>query len=168
MVSRDARTRPIAHRAAFETQIPTEVLRQNPSRSPVHHEGGAGKAALPIPRRAVDRSQDRGRQSPDSRCATTALESAPRGKGLTAAGCGLPVASNVPVSRTRWMYPALSPKYAALVAPCRRWAADFRFRPQTDSTAARAGGKLGNFGGFATPSVTQRNAQNQMQAISTR
>jgi hypothetical protein len=43
-----------------------------------------------------------------------------------------------------------------------RWAADFRFRPQTDSTAARAGGKLGNFGGFATPSVTQRNAQNQM------
>jgi hypothetical protein len=41
-----AQTRPIAHRAAFETQIPTEVLRQNPSRSPVHHEGGAGKAAL--------------------------------------------------------------------------------------------------------------------------
>jgi hypothetical protein len=38
-------------------------------------------------------------------------------------------------------------------------AADFLFRPQTDSTAARAGGKLGNFGGFATPSVTQRNAQ---------
>ena len=65
--------------AAFEAQIPTEVLRQNPSRSPVHHEGGAGKAALPIPRRAVDRSQDRGRQSPDSRCAAATLESAPRG-----------------------------------------------------------------------------------------
>jgi hypothetical protein len=28
----------------------------------MHHEGGAGKAALPISRRAVDRSQDRGRQ----------------------------------------------------------------------------------------------------------
>ena len=30
----NAHTR-VAHRAAFETQIPTEVLRQNPSRSPV-------------------------------------------------------------------------------------------------------------------------------------
>ena len=125
----------------------------------MHHEGGAGKAALPIPRRAVDRSQDRGRQSPDSRCAAATLEGVPCGERevLAAAGYGLSVASNVP-----------SPKYAALVAPCRRWAADFRFRPQTDSTAARAGGKLGNFGGFATPSVTQRNIQEPMRAISMR
>jgi hypothetical protein len=158
-VSQDARTRPIAHRTAFEAQIPTEVLRQNPSRSPVHHEGRAREAALPIPRRVVDRPQDSRRQSPDCRSATTALESAPRGERevLTAAGYGLSVASNVP-----------SPKYAALVAPCRPWAADFRFRPQTDSTAARAGGKLGNFGGFATPSVTQRNIQEPMHAISMR
>ena len=163
-----ARTRPVAHRAAFETQIPTEVLRQNSSRSPVHHEGGAGKAALPIPRRAVDRSQDRGRQSPDSRCAAATLESAPRGKGLTAAGCGLPVASNVPVSRTRWMYPALSPKYAALVAPCRRRAADFRFRPQTDSTAARAGGNWGISAVSLPLALPREMLKNQMQAISLR
>src|SRR5262249_42877863 len=56
LVSPDARARPVAQGAAFEAQIPTEVLRQNPSRSPVHHEGGAGKAALPIPWRAIDRA----------------------------------------------------------------------------------------------------------------
>jgi hypothetical protein len=91
LVSRDARTRPIAHWTAIEAQIPTEVLRQDPSRSPVHHEGGAGKAALPIPRRAIDWSQDHGRQSPDCRGAATALESAPRGEREVpkAAGCGL-------------------------------------------------------------------------------
>ena len=48
-----------AQRAAVEAQIPTEVLRQDPSRSPVHHEGGAGKAALPIPRRHVSLCQVR-------------------------------------------------------------------------------------------------------------
>src|SRR5262245_15833282 len=32
--------RPLAERAAFEAQIPTEVLRQDRSRSAVHHEGG--------------------------------------------------------------------------------------------------------------------------------
>jgi hypothetical protein len=42
--------RPLAERAAFEAQIPTEVLRQDRSRSAVHHEGGAGQAAMPIPR----------------------------------------------------------------------------------------------------------------------
>jgi hypothetical protein len=47
MVSADARARPIVHRAAFEAQIPTEVLRQDESRRPVHHEGDAGKTALP-------------------------------------------------------------------------------------------------------------------------
>src|SRR5262249_49096769 len=36
--------RPIAHRTAFEAQIPTEVLRQDPSRSPVHHEGEASSS----------------------------------------------------------------------------------------------------------------------------
>ena len=77
-MSRDARTRPIAHWTAIEAQIPTEVLRQDPSRSPVHHEGGAGKAALPIPRRAIDRSQDHGRQSPDCWSAATAVDSVPR------------------------------------------------------------------------------------------
>jgi hypothetical protein len=44
----------------------------------VHHEGGAGKAALPLPRRAIDWSQDRGRKSPDSRGAATTVESVPR------------------------------------------------------------------------------------------
>src|SRR5215831_1143142 len=87
LVSQDARTRPIAHRAAFEAQIPTEVLRQNPRRSPVHHEGGAGKTALPIPRRAIDRAQDRRRQSQNCRSAAAAVEGAPRGERevLTAA-----------------------------------------------------------------------------------
>ena len=65
-----------SHRAAFEAQIPTEVLRQDPSRSPVHHEGGAGKAALPFPRRAVDRAQDSRRQSQNCRSAATSLEGA--------------------------------------------------------------------------------------------
>ncbi len=41
--------RPVAQRAAFEAQIPTEVLRQDQSRSSVHHEDCAGKAALPVP-----------------------------------------------------------------------------------------------------------------------
>jgi hypothetical protein len=42
--------RGLSHRrAAFEAQIPTEVLRQDQSRSAVHHEGCAGKAALPVP-----------------------------------------------------------------------------------------------------------------------
>jgi len=111
LVSQDARTRPIAHRAAFETQIPTEVLRQNPSRSPVHHECGAGKAALPIPRRAVDRSQDRGRQSPDSRSAATSLESAPRGERevLTAAS-------------QRWFPPASGLDALAPESGSRQWA----------------------------------------------
>jgi putative tryptophan/tyrosine transport system substrate-binding protein len=35
-------------RAAFEAQISTKVLRQDQSRSSVHHEGCAGKAALPV------------------------------------------------------------------------------------------------------------------------
>ena len=62
MVSTDARVRPIAQRATFEAQILTEVLRQDESRMPVHHEGDAGKTA-PIPRRAVDLAQDSRRQS---------------------------------------------------------------------------------------------------------
>ena len=80
MVSADARARPIAHRAVFEAQIPTEVLRQDQSRSAVHHEGCAGKAALPIPRRAVDRSQDSRRQRQNCRSAATALEGVSRGR----------------------------------------------------------------------------------------
>src|SRR5260221_6513770 len=55
LASLQFRARPIAQRAAFEAQIPTEVLRQDQSRSSVHHEGCAGKAALPVPRRAVYR-----------------------------------------------------------------------------------------------------------------
>jgi hypothetical protein len=34
--------------SAVEAQISTEVLRQDPSRSPVHHESGAGKTTLPV------------------------------------------------------------------------------------------------------------------------
>src|SRR6266446_1826319 len=49
LVSAAVRARPVAHSAAFEAQIPTEVLRQDQSRSSVHHEGCAGKAALPVP-----------------------------------------------------------------------------------------------------------------------
>src|SRR6266478_1643846 len=49
LVSQDVRAWPVAQRAAFEAQIPTEVLRQDQSRSSVHHEGCAGKAALPVP-----------------------------------------------------------------------------------------------------------------------
>src|SRR6266436_2367956 len=56
LASQDVRARPVAQRAAFEAQIPTEVLRQDQSRSSVHHEGCAGKAALPVPRRAVYRA----------------------------------------------------------------------------------------------------------------
>jgi hypothetical protein len=48
--------RPVAQRAAFEAQISTKVLRQDSSWSPVHHEGCAGKAALPVPRRDVHRT----------------------------------------------------------------------------------------------------------------
>ena len=76
MVSTDARVRPIAQRATFEAQILTEVLRQDESRMPVHHEGDAGKTA-PIPRRAVDRSQDNRRQSQNCRSTATAVESVP-------------------------------------------------------------------------------------------
>src|SRR6266446_3743149 len=64
-LAQDVRAWPVAQRAAFEAQIPTEVLRQDQSRSPVHHEGAARKAALSLPWRTIDRSQDRGRQSPD-------------------------------------------------------------------------------------------------------
>src|SRR5262249_5007413 len=78
-----------------EAQIPTEVLRQNPSRSAMHHEGGAGKAALPIPRRAVDRAQDSRRQSQNCRSAATSLEDVSGGEREVpkAAGCGLTAAS---------------------------------------------------------------------------
>lgn len=76
-VPQDVRARAVAQRAAAETQIPTEVLREDPSRSPVHHEGGARKATLPLPWRAIDRSQDRGRQSPHSRDAAATLEGVP-------------------------------------------------------------------------------------------
>jgi hypothetical protein len=40
----------------LKRHIPTEVLRQDQSRSSVHHEGCAGKAALPVPRRDVHRT----------------------------------------------------------------------------------------------------------------
>jgi hypothetical protein len=39
-----------------EAQIPTEVLRQDQSWNPVPHEGGAGKATLPVSRRHVHRA----------------------------------------------------------------------------------------------------------------
>jgi hypothetical protein len=55
-VSAAVRARPVAQRAAFEAQIPTEVLRQDQSRSAVHHEGSAGKAALSVSRRDVHRT----------------------------------------------------------------------------------------------------------------
>jgi transcriptional regulator GlxA family with amidase domain len=46
--------RGLSHRGLpLKRQIPTEVLRQDQSRSSVHHEGCAGKAALPVPRRAA-------------------------------------------------------------------------------------------------------------------
>jgi len=77
-VSQDVRAWTVAQRAAFEAQIPTEVLRQNPSRRPVHHAGDTGKAALPVPRRAVDRPQDNRRQSQNCRSAATAVEGVPR------------------------------------------------------------------------------------------
>jgi hypothetical protein len=83
MVSADARARPIAHRAAFEAQIPTEVLRQDESRRPVHHEGDAGETALPIPRRTIDWPQVRGRQSADCRSTAATLESVPQLKKAT-------------------------------------------------------------------------------------
>ena len=79
-MSANARMRPIAHRAAFEAQIPTKVLRQDPSRSPVHHEGSAGKAAMPIPRRLIHRAQDSRRQSADCRSAAAEVEVVPRHK----------------------------------------------------------------------------------------
>src|SRR5262245_47873935 len=80
MVSADARARTIAHRAAFEAQIPTEVRRQDESRSPLHHESDAGKTALSLPWRTIDRSQDRGRQSADCRSTAAAVESVSRGR----------------------------------------------------------------------------------------
>ena len=55
-LSAAVRARPVAQRAAFEAQIPTEVLRQDQSRSAVHHEGSAGKAALSVSRRDVHRT----------------------------------------------------------------------------------------------------------------
>jgi hypothetical protein len=58
----------------LESQISTKVLRQDSSRSPVHHEDDAGKTALPVPRRAVDRPQDNRRQSQNCRGTATALE----------------------------------------------------------------------------------------------
>jgi hypothetical protein len=61
-----------------EAQISAEVLRHDESGSPVHHEGGAGEEAMSIPRRAIDRSQDRGRQGADCRGAATAVASVPR------------------------------------------------------------------------------------------
>src|SRR5262245_1554339 len=80
LVSQDARTRPVAQRAAVEAQIPTEVLCQDPSRSAVHREGGAGEEAMSIPRRNVHRAENRGWPRPDSRSATTEVENVPRRK----------------------------------------------------------------------------------------
>jgi hypothetical protein len=40
----------------------------------MHHEGGAGKAALPVPRRDVYRAQNKGWSRPDCRSTTTAME----------------------------------------------------------------------------------------------
>jgi hypothetical protein len=143
----------------------------------VHHEGGAGEAALPIPRRAVDRSQDRGRQGQNCRSAATSLESAPRGERevLTAASQRwFPPASGLDALAPESGLPAMGNQYhyltlcALMRASAAPGAADFLFRPQTDFDRRPSRGKLGNFGGFATPSVTQRNDQNQMQAISMR
>jgi len=39
-VSQDVRAWPVARRAAFEAQIPTKVLRQDPSRGTMHHARG--------------------------------------------------------------------------------------------------------------------------------
>jgi hypothetical protein len=66
-VSQDARARPLAERAAFEAQIPTEVLRQDQRRRAVHHEGGADSTAGCLP------AQNEGWSRPDSRSTTTAL-----------------------------------------------------------------------------------------------
>jgi hypothetical protein len=46
----------------------------------VHHESGAGKKALPIPRRAVDRPQDNRRQRQNCRSTATSLEGVSRGE----------------------------------------------------------------------------------------
>src|SRR5260370_19538222 len=48
---------PVAQRAAFEAQIPTEVLRQDSSGSPVHHDGAARQAAPPAARLNILRAQ---------------------------------------------------------------------------------------------------------------
>src|SRR5262249_40324286 len=54
-VDRAVRARPVAPRVSFEGQIPTKVLRQDPSRSPVHHccrESGAADSTAgyrPVP-----------------------------------------------------------------------------------------------------------------------
>jgi hypothetical protein len=45
LVSAAVRARPVAQRAAFEAQIPTEVLRQDQSRSAVHHEADRQRTA---------------------------------------------------------------------------------------------------------------------------
>jgi hypothetical protein len=42
----------------LEAQISAEVWRQDESGSAVHHESGAGKKALPVSRRAIDRAED--------------------------------------------------------------------------------------------------------------
>jgi len=42
----------------LEAQISAEVWRQDESGSAVHHESGAGKKALPVSWRAIDRTED--------------------------------------------------------------------------------------------------------------
>ena len=74
LVSADARVRPVGTRAAFEAQIPTEVPRQDPSRSPLHHEGGARKASLPFTRWQVHWPSNGRRSRPHSSSSATALE----------------------------------------------------------------------------------------------
>jgi hypothetical protein len=49
--------RGLSHRGLpLKRQIPTKVLRQDSSRSPVHHDGSAGKAALSVSRRDAYRA----------------------------------------------------------------------------------------------------------------
>src|SRR5260370_2193871 len=66
--------RGLSHRGLPLKQISTKVLRQDSSRGPVHHEGCAGKAALPVSRRNVHRAQDEGWSRPDRRSIYTAVE----------------------------------------------------------------------------------------------
>jgi hypothetical protein len=106
LVSADARARPVAARAAPEAQIPTEVPRQDPSRSAVHHEGRARQAPVPIPWRKIDRSPNGCWPRQDSRSSATALE-------------GVPVTESAVVSVSRHFQicksPALGPG-----RPCKR------------------------------------------------